>query len=72
MIAKRMAETETFTRQTAEDAAPVRPPTPQRAIPPVPASFTYGAWMELGLAARQMMAASQPREPGTARGSRRR
>ena len=72
MIAKRMAETETFTRQTAEDGVPARPAATPRAIQPAPASLTYGSWMELGLAARQMMAASQPREPVTVRGSRRR
>ncbi len=72
MIAKRMADTETLTRQAAEDGVPARTGAAQRAIQPVPASLTYGSWMELGLAARQLMAASQPREPGPTRSSRRR
>ena len=53
------------------DDAPTKAVT-RAASPPPPISFTYGSWMELGLAARQIMAASEPRDAVATRGSRRR
>lgn len=73
MITKRKSTTEISPRKPAagSDVAPPNTPTRAASVPP-PVSFTYGSWMELGLAARQMMAASEPRDAVATRGSRRR
>ena len=74
MITKRKPTTATSPRKTAAgaiDAAPPNSLTRTASVSP-PVSFTYGSWMELGLAARQMMAASEPRDAIATRGSRRR
>ena len=75
VAAKRMARMNHSPRPSAaptDAPAARRPKTDIGMSPQEPVSFTYGSWMELGLAARQMVAASQPSDAVAGHGSRRR
>ncbi|MBR0655933.1 hypothetical protein [Plastoroseomonas arctica] len=62
--------------QTEKTRTKAAPPAGERAaiaiVEPPAMPLTYGSWMELGLAARQLMAASQPVVAAAAPARRRR